>query len=89
LLKQGEVKLDLVIYNAGYFKRDTLEKLSFADQVQMYTVCSITPTLISSSLLSAKVFSAESIFLMITTEGGSIGLRTKEEGTLKTSDALE
>lgn len=99
--------MDLVIYNAGFFKRDvsthrpssqvrsrsplmltcssarnswqTIEKLSFEDSKQMYAVCAIAPTFIASALLPSS-FAPHAIFLNITTEGGSIGLRTVEEG---------
>lgn len=46
----------------------------------MFTICSIAPSFIASALYKADSFNSDARFIMITTEGGSITLRTKEEG---------
>lgn len=89
-------QLDLVILSAGYFQTDvrsfpihdklllltldsqTLERLDWKDQVQMHTVCAIAPPFIAARLLPFLLPGSK--FLLITTEGGSISLRTAEEG---------
>ncbi|KAL0958283.1 hypothetical protein HGRIS_000433 [Hohenbuehelia grisea] len=78
-LSQREV--DLVVVNAGVFKADTLEEPNFANQVEMYKVVAIAPVLIAHHLVKAKKLASKGAkFILITTEGGSIALRTREEG---------
>ncbi|KAF9459726.1 hypothetical protein BDZ94DRAFT_1267526 [Collybia nuda] len=76
---EGE-KLDLVIINAGVFKKETLEAPNFEDEMDMYKVVAIAPVFLAHHLWKANSLSSPSKFVLITTEGGSIGLRTKEEG---------
>ncbi|KAM0751129.1 oxidoreductase [Meredithblackwellia eburnea MCA 4105] len=73
-------KLDLVIISAGVLKSDTLETLSWKDHVEMYTAVSIAPAFIAARLSKIKAFAPGAKLLLITTEGGSIALRTSEEG---------
>ncbi|KAF8063275.1 hypothetical protein FPV67DRAFT_235324 [Lyophyllum atratum] len=73
-------KLDLVIVNAGVFKKETLDNPSFADEVEMYKVVSIAPVFLAHHLYKADALASPSKYILITTEGGSISLRTKEEG---------
>ncbi|KAJ8509392.1 hypothetical protein ONZ45_g8418 [Pleurotus djamor] len=76
----GGRKLDTVIVNAGVFKAETLDEPNFEDEVEMYKVVAIAPVFIAHSLLKADSLKSGSKFILITTEGGSITLRTKEEG---------
>ncbi|TFK41699.1 hypothetical protein BDQ12DRAFT_733178 [Crucibulum laeve] len=73
-------KLDLVIINAGVFTKETLDTPNFVDEVEMYKVVSIAPVFLAHHLWKANALSSPSKFILITTEGGSISLRTKEEG---------
>ncbi|RDB21787.1 hypothetical protein Hypma_010853 [Hypsizygus marmoreus] len=73
-------KLDLVVVNAGVFKKETLETPNFADEIDMYKVVAIAPVFLAHHLWKANALSSPSKFILITTEGGSISLRTKEEG---------
>ncbi|KAF5376436.1 hypothetical protein D9615_008654 [Tricholomella constricta] len=73
-------KLDLVIINAGVFKKETLDDPNFADEIEMYKVVSIAPVFLAHHLYKSNVLSSGSKLILITTEGGSISLRTKEEG---------
>ncbi|KAJ3762334.1 hypothetical protein EV360DRAFT_79410 [Lentinula raphanica] len=77
----GETKkLDLVIINAGVFKADTLENPNWEDLLEMHKVVSIAPLMVASELYNASLFATPSKFVLITSEGGSIALRTREEG---------
>ncbi|GLB42631.1 putative enoyl-(Acyl carrier protein) reductase [Lyophyllum shimeji] len=73
-------RLDLVIVNAGVFKKETLDSPSFADEVEMYKVVSIAPVFLAHHLYQADLLINPSKFILVTTEGGSITLRTREEG---------
>ncbi|EDR02063.1 uncharacterized protein LACBIDRAFT_191812 [Laccaria bicolor S238N-H82] len=73
-------KLDLVIVNAGVFKKETLDSLNFDGEVEMYKVVAIAPVFIAHHLWKADLLPSGSKFILISTEGGSIQLRTKEEG---------
>ncbi|KAF8999151.1 hypothetical protein BDQ17DRAFT_1361440 [Cyathus striatus] len=75
-----DVKLGLVIFNAGVFKKETLDNPNFSDEVEMYKVVAIAPVFIAHHLLKANLLASPSKFILITTEGSSISLRTKEEG---------
>ncbi|KAF8639262.1 hypothetical protein AX16_010334 [Volvariella volvacea WC 439] len=74
------VQVDLVILNAGIFKKETLDEPNFADEVAMYTVVSVAPVFIAHHLIKADAFAPGAKFILISSEGGSITLRTKEEG---------
>ncbi|KAG6856494.1 hypothetical protein H0H87_003873 [Tephrocybe sp. NHM501043] len=71
----GKTKLDLVIVNAR-----TLDEPNFEDEVEMYKVVSIAPVFVAHHLFFTGHLASPSKFILITTEGGSITLRTKEEG---------
>jgi NAD(P)-dependent dehydrogenase (short-subunit alcohol dehydrogenase family) len=47
----------------------------------MYKVVSIAPLMIASGLYNASLFANPSKFILITSEGGSIALRTRQEGS--------
>jgi NAD(P)-dependent dehydrogenase (short-subunit alcohol dehydrogenase family) len=76
----GGEKLDLVIVNAGLLKKETFDELDYSGQVDMYKTVAIAPVFLAHHLWKANVLSKPSKFILITSEGGSIGLRTKEEG---------
>ncbi|THU89923.1 oxidoreductase [Dendrothele bispora CBS 962.96] len=76
----GSRKLDLVFVNAGVFKAESLDKPNFADEVEMYKVVSIAPVIITHHLTKANLLASPSKFILLTSEGGSITLRTREEG---------
>ncbi|KAJ3998126.1 hypothetical protein F5050DRAFT_1567927 [Lentinula boryana] len=79
--KGGETKkLDLVIMNAGVFKADTLKDPNWEDLLEMHKVVSIAPVMVASHLYNSSLFAAPSKFILITSEGGSIAFRTREEG---------
>ncbi|KAJ3901551.1 oxidoreductase [Lentinula edodes] len=73
-------KLDLVIMNAGVFKADTLENPNWEDLLEMHKVVSIAPLMVASNLYNSSLFATPSKFVIITSEGGSIALRTRQEG---------
>ncbi|KAL5532524.1 hypothetical protein ACEPAF_4298 [Sanghuangporus sanghuang] len=73
-------KIDLVVINAGVFKAETLDKPNFADEVEMYKTVAIAPVFLTHHLRKSKVFAPGAKLVLITTEGGSIALRTQEEG---------
>ncbi|KAH8116727.1 NAD-binding protein [Phellopilus nigrolimitatus] len=76
----GGKKPDLVVLNAGVFKSETLDAPNFADEVEMYKTVAIAPVFLAHHLRKAHSFAPHAKFVLITTEGGSIALRTREEG---------
>jgi len=73
-------KLNLVIVNAGYFTTETLEKPNYEEELKMYQIVAIGPVFLAHHLHKAKVFADSAKLILVTTEGGSITLRTPEEG---------
>ncbi|KIK70259.1 hypothetical protein GYMLUDRAFT_213461 [Collybiopsis luxurians FD-317 M1] len=80
LKEEGKKQLDLVIVNAGVFKADTLAEPKFDNLVEMFKVVSIAPLMIASHLTNANLLASPSKFVIISSEGGSIALRTRQEG---------
>lgn len=74
------VALDVVVVVAGLMKSEDFDHVSFKDQVEMYKICSIAPVLIVSSLTHSSALNAGAKVVLLTSESGSIGLRTQEEG---------
>jgi len=76
-----DTKLDWVFHVAGYFTTEgALVDLNRSEQRKMLEVCAIAPVFIFSELLRQKHITSGSKILFITSEGGSIGLRTLKEG---------
>lgn len=71
---------DLVIISAGYFGTESFEKPDWEAQETMYRTSAIGPVFLVSALASAKLLSAGSKVIMVSSESGSIGLRHKSEG---------
>ncbi|KAL1663746.1 oxidoreductase [Schizophyllum commune] len=76
---QGK-ELDLVFMNAGLFKMDSLNKSDWNAHLEMYKVVSMAPLFIAHHLVSSNSLATPSKYILITSEGGSISLRTREEG---------
>jgi len=72
--------LDLLLFNAGYFTTETFEKLNFSEERKMMEICAYAPLRIVQALVLAGLLPRGSKVLLITSEGGSIGLRTEKEG---------
>jgi len=73
-------QVDLVIINAGYFTSETLDKPNFEEELKMYQIVAIAPVFLTHHLHKAKALGNSAKLILITTEGGSITLRTPEEG---------
>ncbi|KII91324.1 hypothetical protein PLICRDRAFT_503995 [Plicaturopsis crispa FD-325 SS-3] len=73
-------KLDRVILNAAVFHKESFEDLNWDAEVEMYATVAIAPVFLVHHLVRAEAFVKGAKFAFITTEGGSITLRTKEEG---------
>lgn len=76
----GGSKLDLVFMSAGLFKMDSFNKPDWEAHLDMYKVVSMAPLFIAHHLVQSGSMSSPSKFIIITSEGGSISLRTREEG---------
>ncbi|WVQ72722.1 hypothetical protein IAR50_002282 [Cryptococcus sp. DSM 104548] len=72
--------VQIVVYVAGVLKPESLEDLDWEGQVLMYTVCSIAPVFVIKELLFASSFTPDAKIALLTSEGGSITLRTEGEG---------
>ncbi|KAI5120440.1 hypothetical protein M0805_009902 [Coniferiporia weirii] len=76
----GGKKVDLVVVNAGVFKTETLDRPSYADELEMYKTVAMAPVFLVHHLRRSDSFAPNAKLALITTEGGSIALRTREEG---------
>eukprot|EP00899_Mesostigma_viride_P008545 jgi/Mesvir1/17692/Mv07872-RA.1 len=77
-LKDAKFKTLMVV--AGYFTTETWEELNFDEERKMFEICSIAPLRITQALWKAGKLPTGSTVGLITSEGGSIGLRTEKEG---------
>jgi NAD(P)-dependent dehydrogenase (short-subunit alcohol dehydrogenase family) len=77
-----KASLSLVVYSAGLFVEEPgkLDQLDWDAQIAMYAVCAIAPTFVLSELLKASLLPRGCCVGIITSEGGSMGLRTLREG---------
>ncbi|SGY25616.1 BQ5605_C018g08648 [Microbotryum silenes-dioicae] len=73
-------EFDLVIVSAGYFKDDTLQTLDWEEMNKMFQICAIAPAFIVGELVKQGSIRQGGKVVLVTTEGGSIRLRTREEG---------
>jgi len=74
------LRLDHVIVNAGYFTTETLEELHASEQRLMIEVCALAPLRVVQTLVLGGVLTRGGRVTLLTSEGGSIGLRTEREG---------
>ncbi|GMH45004.1 hypothetical protein BSKO_12961 [Bryopsis sp. KO-2023] len=78
----GELRgnVDTLMMVAGYWSTETLETpMSGAEQRKMYQICAIAPLLIMQHLVLTGKLGKGSKIGFITSEGGSIGLRSEKE----------
>ena len=73
-------KIDTLMLVAGYFTTETFDELNFAEERKMMEICAFAPLRITQNLVKAGILQSGSKIGMITSEGGSIGLRTEAEG---------
>lgn len=76
----GWEKCDAVICITGLFTFDSFEELYPQKNVKMYEVCALGPLRLISHLVKSGALASSSKVALITSEGGSISLRTDEEG---------
>eukprot|EP00020_Sapocribrum_chincoteaguense_P005180 CAMPEP_0170748936 /NCGR_PEP_ID=MMETSP0437-20130122/10130_1 /TAXON_ID=0 /ORGANISM="Sexangularia sp." /LENGTH=273 /DNA_ID=CAMNT_0011087831 /DNA_START=76 /DNA_END=894 /DNA_ORIENTATION=- len=81
-LASSQASLGLAVYSAGLFVEEPgkLDQLDWDAQIAMYSVCAIAPTFVLSALLKASLLPRGCCVGIITSEGGSMGLRTLKEG---------
>lgn len=77
----GNLKLDTVVHVAGYFTTEgPLKDLNRQEEVKMFEICSIAPVFVTAELLKNGNIGSGTRVGFVTSEGGSIGLRTEKEG---------
>ncbi|WWD16267.1 hypothetical protein CI109_100693 [Kwoniella shandongensis] len=74
------VAVGVVIYVAGLLKPEKIGEANWKDEIMMYTICSIAPVFVVQSLLLSSSLSPEAKIILLTSEAGSITLRTEGEG---------
>ncbi|CED85078.1 short chain dehydrogenase reductase family superfamily [Phaffia rhodozyma] len=72
-------KLDLTVIVAGLLKEETFKEPDFQAEMDMYKICAVGPVFITSAL-SKSSFASNAKLILLTSEGGSITLRTEKEG---------
>jgi NAD(P)-dependent dehydrogenase (short-subunit alcohol dehydrogenase family) len=75
-----DLKIDYLCLVAGYFTTETFDVLNISEERKMMEICAFAPLRIIQSLIKANLLTSGSKIGMITSEGGSIGLRTVAEG---------
>eukprot|EP00296_Roombia_truncata_P008310 JP446788.1.p1 GENE.JP446788.1~~JP446788.1.p1 ORF type:complete len:255 (-),score=54.08 JP446788.1:48-812(-) len=74
-------KVDVLWCSAGYFfTGETFDVLNWEEQRKMYEICAIAPLRITQALVTGNLVCSGAKVILITSEGGSIGLRSFEEG---------
>lgn len=74
------LQIDYLIIVAGYFTTETFDILNYSEQRKMMEICAFAPLRIIQNLVKSGHLASGSKIGMITSEGGSIGLRTEAEG---------
>jgi NAD(P)-dependent dehydrogenase (short-subunit alcohol dehydrogenase family) len=74
------VKFDYVFVVAGYFTTETFDKLNPSEERKMIEICALAPLHLIQSLVVNGFLTKGSRVILITSEGGSIGLRIEREG---------
>ncbi|KAK3693754.1 oxidoreductase [Podospora appendiculata] len=78
---QGSKPLDIVIITAGVFKTEDFKSgPKWNDELQMYTTSSIAPVFIVHRLAQSGLLQKGSKVILVSSEAGSIALRTEAEG---------
>lgn len=73
-------QIDLLVICAGFFAKETLEKLDYAKEIEMYKTAAIGPTFLIRHLLNCKLLKNKSRIVFVGGESGSVALRHKSEG---------
>lgn len=73
-------KIDYLLLVAGYFTTETFDVLNYNEQRKMMEICAFAPLRIIQNLVKSNHLVSGSKIGMITSEGGSIGLRLEAEG---------
>jgi short-subunit dehydrogenase len=72
--------IDVLIITAGYFATETLDKLDFDKEVEMYKISAIGPIFLIHDLVQKNLLKAGSKVILVSSESGSITLRHEKEG---------
>lgn len=72
--------IDYLLLIAGYFTTETFEVLNISEERKMMEICAFAPLRIIQNLVLSNHLKSGSKIGMITSEGGSIGLRLEAEG---------
>ena len=60
--------------------KEDINELDWEAQLKMYKISAISPLFVTSALVKAKAFASNAKLVLISSEAGSIRLRTEEEG---------
>ncbi|KAL7424308.1 hypothetical protein Q5752_001898 [Cryptotrichosporon argae] len=72
--------VQVVVVVAGVLMPEEFGKSNWDDEIAMYTICSIAPVKIIEELVFSSSLAPDAKVVLVTSEGGSIGLRTAGEG---------
>ncbi|KAK4684234.1 hypothetical protein P7C73_g5959, partial [Tremellales sp. Uapishka_1] len=73
-------KVDLAIYVSGVVKPEEFGSASWDDQLLQYKICSVAPVMVIEKLVTSSSLAPNAKVAMLTSEAGSITLRTESEG---------
>jgi len=71
---------DVVVINAGFFVKESLEEPDFEAEVNMYKTSAIGPVFVVRALYKAGLLKKGSKIILVSSEAGSITLRHASEG---------
>eukprot|EP00172_Hildenbrandia_rubra_P000802 Plantae.Rhodophyta-Hildenbrandia_rubra.ctg14531.p1 GENE.Plantae.Rhodophyta-Hildenbrandia_rubra.ctg14531~~Plantae.Rhodophyta-Hildenbrandia_rubra.ctg14531.p1 ORF type:complete len:269 (-),score=87.65 Plantae.Rhodophyta-Hildenbrandia_rubra.ctg14531:274-1080(-) len=76
-----DVKVDIVVCVAGLFTKDKFGDVDVEGLRKMFEICSVSPLRIVEGLVNRSILKKDGgKVALITSEGGSIGIRSEKEG---------
>lgn len=76
----GEAPLDILYVTAGYFELETLNEPKWEAEAKMYAISAIGPVFLVKNLLNGNILKSGTKIVLISSEAGSIALRSEKEG---------
>ncbi|ORY30036.1 putative cytoplasm protein [Naematelia encephala] len=72
--------VEVVVVVAGLLKPEKFGESNWEDEIAMYTICAIAPVKLVEALVMSSSLAPAAKIILLTSEGGSITLRTQGEG---------
>jgi len=73
-------KLGVVIFVSGILKPESFEEPNWEDEILMYKICAMAPLFLIIALAKASLLATGAKIVILSSEAGSLTLRTESEG---------